>query len=897
MSYPCKDFASFAIIATLACAVLRLPVAQAGEPEAYQHLADRMDLYFQGQEPRLIESYMAPYPPGPDGTLQRIAFTYDNALAVMTLVNRGTPDDLNRAKLICDALVWYQQHDVFADGRFRQAYRADQNLTTALHAQIPTAFAQSYTGDLAWAGLALLTYFERVRDPQITDPLQDPNAAYLQAAITLANFVVNRTREPQGRGMRLGFAEVMSDMTVGVPIAQYTTLTTSPQQVLLPLSAFTAQGLNPDRLRAVSLVFGDPAFRTGTITFNTIKLVNPSTGTSLVIDNFSDTNPVSNSLGFQIGGIVDISSTPSGRTIRWNSADGSIDYWYSLLVANPGNLPRLDAGEYTHLLLDVSGAAGGERFTVELQGYPLAQRLDTSQSTEHNLDAYVLFMRLFALTGTTSWRSYANEAKAFVEQTAWDATGGKFWGGTFNDSATLNQVVLTVDQQALVLLALGRISQYGGALDWVRSTLGLSSDGFTGFDYGINVNSGDPWYSPTPDGVWFEGTAQMASAYEVSGAYGGTNLSSTYLGQLDSAQANALNHNGKSLVAASHNGVTTGYPYFSYFSSGHIGATAWYLAAKRHVNFYWNTSTDQRVPYDRPPVLAAISDKTATEGQLLTFAVSATDPDSREVPTLTARLANGDPLSTIGATFTDNHNGTGAFTWTPDFTRGGANYLVMFEATDSENLSASQTITIAVTDAVPPPPIVVINVPALQTAVNRTQPITVSGTATAAPGVVVSSMSLLVKDISVSPAVDVLTQTISITSGNTVNWTTNLSANLAPGHKLRVRVSAVSTPSSAAPGAATIYINPDGTVASCYVLSAAYGNPYAPEIQALWAFHDRMIPLTPWHQRFLIWYDHVGPQIAAFIQDKPTLKALIRGLVTPVAHVADAWLKHQSAQL
>ncbi len=575
----------------------------AGEPEAYQHLAERMDVYFADDRPRVIESYAAPYPPGPDGTLERVAFTYDNALAAILFTARGGPDDLRRAKLICDALLWYQGRDPFADGRLRQAYRADQDLTTALQPKTPTQFNHSQTGELAWAGLALLTYFQTVRDPQHQNPFADPNARYVQGAITLAQFLVDQLRDDIFKGIYLGFRELPFDTTRGVPMSDYGAVTTQPQEIRIPLTAFASQGINMERLRAISLVFGDAQSPTGTVTLQAIKLVNAQTGASLVIDDFADTNPVRNALGFEIGGIVDISPHPTGRTLRWNSADGSIDYWYSLLVADPNALPRLDGADYTDLALVLSGAAGGERLTVELQGYQLAQPRVTAKSTEHNLDAYVLFMRLFDVTGQTAWRVHAEAVKEFLQISAWDAAGQKFWTGTLSDGA-IDQSHLVEDVQSWAVLALGQVQERGGnALNWVEQHLALASDGFSGVDYGINTGVGDPWYTPDPDGVWFEGTAHMASAYQVSGRAGGVDFSDFYLSQLDQAQQLAMHANGKGLVTASHDGVTSGFPFFSLFASPHIGATSWYLAATRHYNPFWHTSTSEPVPHDTPAVV------------------------------------------------------------------------------------------------------------------------------------------------------------------------------------------------------------------------------------------------------------------------------------------------------
>ncbi|MFZ1683292.1 MAG: Ig-like domain-containing protein [Candidatus Zixiibacteriota bacterium] len=76
-----------------------------------------------------------------------------------------------------------------------------------------------------------------------------------------------------------------------------------------------------------------------------------------------------------------------------------------------------------------------------------------------------------------------------------------------------------------------------------------------------------------------------------------------------------------------------------------------------------------------PPVLDPIGPKIGNEGTLVTFIVTASDVDAT-IPTLGAA-----PLPT-GATFVDNLNGTGTFSWTPDFTQAGP-YNITFFAKDA----------------------------------------------------------------------------------------------------------------------------------------------------------------------------------------------------------------------
>lgn len=100
------------------------------------------------------------------------------------------------------------------------------------------------------------------------------------------------------------------------------------------------------------------------------------------------------------------------------------------------------------------------------------------------------------------------------------------------------------------------------------------------------------------------------------------------------------------------------------------------------------------VAINDPPVLDPIGDKTVSEGTLLEFTVSASDPD-------------GDPLTysasnlPSGATFDTN---TRVFSWTPTAGQAGVYPGVHFEVTDGD-LTDSEDITITVT-APPPPPAV-----------------------------------------------------------------------------------------------------------------------------------------------------------------------------------------------
>jgi hypothetical protein len=88
---------------------------------------------------------------------------------------------------------------------------------------------------------------------------------------------------------------------------------------------------------------------------------------------------------------------------------------------------------------------------------------------------------------------------------------------------------------------------------------------------------------------------------------------------------------------------------------------------------------------NRPPVLAPIGDKTVQEGEMLTFTVSASDPDGT-IPTLAAS-----PLPTDATFITDT------FVWTPGEDAVGI-YTITFSASDGY-LTDTETIHITVNDA------------------------------------------------------------------------------------------------------------------------------------------------------------------------------------------------------
>lgn len=95
------------------------------------------------------------------------------------------------------------------------------------------------------------------------------------------------------------------------------------------------------------------------------------------------------------------------------------------------------------------------------------------------------------------------------------------------------------------------------------------------------------------------------------------------------------------------------------------------------------------------PVLTVPGSRTVSEGASLTFTVSATDADGQTVALRASNLPGG-------ATFTDNHNNTGSFAWTPTFFDAGF-YLVYFLADDTFGGTDNKSVQIEVVNANNPP--------------------------------------------------------------------------------------------------------------------------------------------------------------------------------------------------
>jgi hypothetical protein len=163
-----------------------LQTASTPTANGYRHIYESMDRYRTGSPLRLIESYYTPYPPAQE----KAAWVYDNALAIIALLARHTPEDITRARILVESLIYCQDNDPSRDGRLRNSYYADA---------LPTSKnSYSYCGNMAWAIIGLMQYYRFSND---TD------TAFLNRVLSasdkLGRFIVTAFSDPNNPGYRL----------------------------------------------------------------------------------------------------------------------------------------------------------------------------------------------------------------------------------------------------------------------------------------------------------------------------------------------------------------------------------------------------------------------------------------------------------------------------------------------------------------------------------------------------------------------------------------------------------------------------------------------------------------------------------------------------------------------
>ncbi len=191
------------------------------------------------------------------------------------------------------------------------------------------------------------------------------------------------------------------------------------------------------------------------------------------------------------------------------------------------------------------------------------------KSTEHNVDLAAAWTALDRVAPDPQARVQAAVAIAFV-RSEWDATEGRFYIGTGPDGHTADRDHSGLDAQIWPLIAMPR-----PPADWMRVLAFV--DAAHGIDGGYGFRRG-------PDGVWTEGTAQVASVLVLRGLPKRAAPLWTLLARQRDAQG--------WLYATPKPRIRTGLAIgpdavtddFYYYHVPHLGATAWAALAATGVN-------------------------------------------------------------------------------------------------------------------------------------------------------------------------------------------------------------------------------------------------------------------------------------------------------------------------
>ncbi|HXB16000.1 MAG TPA: hypothetical protein VNV44_09695 [Solirubrobacteraceae bacterium] len=151
--------------------------------DAYRFLYAMMDRYATGSQLRLVQSFQR-------GPLERRHYTdsvtYDDALVIDALLGRGEPEDLARAEVLGNSLLYVQAEDPRRDGRIRAAYPPTP-LSSPEDAQATEA--TSDVGNMAWVGQALVQLYARTG-----------RSTYLSGARALGEWIETNAYDTRGAG-------------------------------------------------------------------------------------------------------------------------------------------------------------------------------------------------------------------------------------------------------------------------------------------------------------------------------------------------------------------------------------------------------------------------------------------------------------------------------------------------------------------------------------------------------------------------------------------------------------------------------------------------------------------------------------------------------------------------
>lgn len=210
-------------------------------------------------------------------------------------------------------------------------------------------------------------------------------------------------------------------------------------------------------------------------------------------------------------------------------------------------------------ILERESPRGG--FTGGTEGFDNQQVEVGYLSTEHNIDLIAAFNMMARLFPDEAEKYVAASLSAYeFVISMYDAQLNLFYTGTGEDGVTINDSVMPLDTNTWSLLAI----YPNGDIDF-EAVMQAVEDAFAvGEGYDFNDDR---------DGVWHEGTAQVALAYKMLG-------NEEKYGQIIDYLSRSRLEDGR-LNAADRPGVSTGFEVagvggdWTYSDRAHLGATVW----------------------------------------------------------------------------------------------------------------------------------------------------------------------------------------------------------------------------------------------------------------------------------------------------------------------------------
>jgi hypothetical protein len=268
--------------------------------------------------------------------------------------------------------------------------------------------------------------------------------------------------------------------------------------------------------------------------------------------------------------------------VEQEAVDTGNNLWASIalnaLYQRTGQPSYLDAAcKLANFVSGLRNNAGPfQGFTGGINAPELSPTRRTWASTEHQLDSVAAFGGLYQITQDPRWLFEAAHARTFVDA-MWDSHKGCYLAGTINpDTRNDTPGMLPLDVQAWSVLSLSPPSP--NVLDCAEANHLNDSNGFTGVDF-----------NDDRDGVWFEGTAQMAVAEARAGRL---EAAKTFRKNLRLAQRTPPFGDGFGIAAASRRlstgFLTAGGQPFKYFRRLHVAVAAWNVFAQLNLNPYYS---------------------------------------------------------------------------------------------------------------------------------------------------------------------------------------------------------------------------------------------------------------------------------------------------------------------